>query len=91
MQALSWLHKLINNYIGKHMTMQPQELLAIHVAGLYIEDTSVSLNRINHTHIEVLMLEEKPLEWWGTPQDFREWVGRVADEIFEYNCAVGEG
>jgi len=73
------------------MTMQPKERLAKHIAGLYIKNIIVPIRTIDSDKIEVLMLEEKPLEWWGTPQDFRNWVGRVAVEIFEYNAVPYAG
>ena len=67
------------------MTMQPQERLVRHIAGLYIENIIVPRRYADMEHIEVLMLEEKPLEWWGTPQEFCGWLERVTDEVYGYN------
>lgn len=43
---------------------------------------------------EVMLLSEKPQEWWGTGQDVYEWALRAMDEISdgrEYMAGNGRG
>ena len=66
-----------------------REDLAIDLADRYFQQNQTLPIAIPHdTYVAVMMLDEKPLAWWGGSPDFREWMLRIKDEIIEGRNAM---
>ena len=63
-----------------------REDLAIDLADRYFQQNQTLPIAIPHdTYVAVMMLDEKPLAWWGGNPDFRL---RIKDEIIEGRNAM---
>ena len=66
-----------------------RENLAIDLAYRYLEqEQTLPIAIPSDEHVEVMMINEKPLAWWGGSPDFREWTLRIKDEIIEGRNAM---
>ena len=66
-----------------------RENLAIDLAYRYLEqEQTLPIAIPSDAYVEVIMLDEKLLLWWGGSSDFREWMLRIKDEIIECRNAM---
>jgi len=66
-----------------------RENLAIDLAYRYLEqEQTLPIAIPSDEHVEVMMINEKPLAWWGGSADFRDWMLRIKDEIIECRNAM---
>tara|TARA_R110000796_G_scaffold52840_1_gene124398 strand:- start:262 stop:495 length:234 start_codon:yes stop_codon:yes gene_type:complete len=62
---------------------QQRETLVIDIADRYTVGKQLPFDLPSLEDTQAMLTTEKPLEWWGNPQDIYEWALRARDEILE--------